>query len=54
MEGVEIIADNQLARDSYLTAYSDEDGYYRIDLPEMNTTYSNIARMGTIVLPSIA
>ena len=43
MEGVEIIADNQLARDSYLTAYTDEDGYYRIDLPELNTTYNMIS-----------
>jgi hypothetical protein len=43
MEGVEIIADNQLARDSYLTAFTDEGGYYRIDLPEMNTTYNMIS-----------
>ncbi len=43
MEGVEIIADNQLARDSYLTAYTDADGYYRIDLPELNTTYNMIS-----------
>ncbi|MDQ6423644.1 stalk domain-containing protein [Paenibacillus sp. LHD-117] len=43
MEGVEIIADNQLARDSYQTAYTDENGYYQIDLPELNTTWNMIS-----------
>lgn len=43
MEGVEIIADNQLARDSYQVTYSDEDGNYRIDLPQLNTTWNMIS-----------
>ncbi|WP_158606801.1 stalk domain-containing protein [Paenibacillus ginsengarvi] len=43
LEGVDIIADNQLARDSYQEAFTDEDGYYRIDLPQINTTWNMIS-----------
>ncbi|WP_284645693.1 stalk domain-containing protein [Paenibacillus silviterrae] len=43
LEGVEIIADNQLARDSYQEAFTDTDGYYQIDLPEINTTWNMIS-----------
>ncbi|WP_182303756.1 stalk domain-containing protein [Cohnella cholangitidis] len=39
LAGVEIIAENQLERKSKLTTITDEDGYYQIDLPEINTTW---------------
>ncbi|MBO9606231.1 MAG: hypothetical protein J7639_09785 [Paenibacillaceae bacterium] len=43
LEGVEIIADNQLARDSYQEAITDDEGYYQIDLPPINTTWNMIS-----------
>lgn len=43
LEGVEIIADNQLGRDSYQEAITDEEGYYQIDLPPINTTWNMIS-----------
>jgi hypothetical protein len=40
LEGVDIFADNQFLYDSNLVLYTDVNGYYRIELPEANTTWS--------------
>lgn len=43
LEDVEIIAENQLIRSSYQKTFTDADGYYQIDLPQINTTWKMIS-----------